>query len=54
MREEINMFYTPKSMDELAMLIEQLSNKDERRIAYLYAMMMYNLLVAEAKEKETV
>ena len=53
MREEINMFYTPKSMDELAMMIEQL-NQDERRIAYLYAMMMYNLLVAEAKEKETV
>lgn len=49
MRQPINLFYTPKSMDELAAMIEAIPNRDERRIAYLYAMMMHNLMAAEAK-----
>lgn len=49
------LFYTPKSMDEMQLIIDRLPPQD-RALVYPYVMMMYNLLVLRPQltDKEEV
>lgn len=46
----INLFYTPKSMEEMQDILEQLPARD-RALVYPYVMQMYNLLVSKLGDK---
>ena len=42
----IDLFYTPKSMEEMQAMLERLDASDRAKV-YPYVMMMYNLVVSQ-------
>jgi len=42
----IDLFYTPKSMEEMQDMLERLDQSDRAKV-YPYVMMMYNLLTSQ-------
>lgn len=49
----IDLFYTPKSMDEMLEILESLP-ASQRALVYPYVMMMCNLMIEQLSKKQPV